>query len=897
MKQIMLSILVVLLGLTILQAGTIKGVVEDADTEEPLIGANIILKGTGMGATTDMDGFFLIRNVPEGDYSLEASYVGFNEFRETISVGAGDVDMEISLKQMVYSGSEITILADRAKPRETPVAYSNVEKKEIQARLGSRDIPLVLNTTPSVYATYNGGAAGDSRISIRGFNQRNVAVMINGIPVNDMENGWVYWSNWDGLGDATNSLQVQRGLSAVNLATPSIGGSMNIITDPNAQNFGLLFKQEIGNDGFLKSTISGNSGLINGKYAINASVVRKIGDGLVDKTWTDAWAYYVGASWNVNKNHRLEAYFMGAPQRHGQNYYKQNIGAYSHEFAKKLDDYDPAALEEFPESKSGVNYNQTWNKVSSTYTGEQYWDGQRRDRYDSGIINERENYYHKPLGNVNWYANLTEKLNLYTTVYYSGGMGGGSGTLGSLRWDYDSEPTRIADWDATIARNAAADTSLGILRNSVNNQWTVGAISKATYNFTEKVTGTFGVDWRTAEIEHFREVRDLLGGKYYYDDTNDLDMGTQRLKFLGDRIDYNNTNTVDWFGFYGQGEYKTGMLTAYGMAGYSMIKYTYTDHFQHEANGDEFKLESDWINGVQVKGGANYKLTPELDIFGNVGLVSKVPIFDEVISDVDGTLADDPKNEKFTNLEAGANYRAFAGRLVLKGNIYYTIWNDKTLTRNIRKADNSEALIFISGLDSRHAGVEFEGAYQPNRLVRLDAAASFGNWVYTNDVSGVYKDYDNPTNPDIDYTYYLKDLKIGDAPQMQFAVGGTVFPIRGLQAQLLYRYYANHYADWDSESRQDPDDRAQSWKVPNYGVMDLHALYDLPINLKGVRFQVFFHVFNVLDTEFITDAIDNSAYNSFTDDNGDIVNPHKADAAEVYFGLLRTFNSGIQVSF
>lgn len=89
----------------------------------------------------------------------------------------------------------------------------------MEVRLGSRDIPLVLNTTPSVYSTQQGGGAGDARINVRGFNQRNVAIMINGVPVNDMENGWVYWSNWDGVGDATASIQVQRGLSAVNLAT------------------------------------------------------------------------------------------------------------------------------------------------------------------------------------------------------------------------------------------------------------------------------------------------------------------------------------------------------------------------------------------------------------------------------------------------------------------------------------------------------------------------------------------------------------------------------------------------------------------------------------------------------------------------------------------------------
>lgn len=87
-----------------------------------------------------------------------------------------------------------------------------------------------MKMTPGVYATKQGGGFGDSRINVRGFDQKNVAVMINGIPVNDMENGWVYWSNWSGLSDATRTMQVQRGLGASKLAINSVGGTINIIT-------------------------------------------------------------------------------------------------------------------------------------------------------------------------------------------------------------------------------------------------------------------------------------------------------------------------------------------------------------------------------------------------------------------------------------------------------------------------------------------------------------------------------------------------------------------------------------------------------------------------------------------------------------------------------------------
>ncbi|OPX33670.1 hypothetical protein B1H10_05270 [candidate division KSB1 bacterium 4484_188] len=163
MKLLTSLLVVIFLTVTLAIGGTVKGIVKDSDTGDPLIGANVLLKGTGMGASSDLDGFFLLSDVPTGDYQLEVLYVGYEKYSSTINVNDTPVELTIVLKPMVYSGKEITVLADRAD-RATPVAYSDVGKQDMEARLGSQDIPLVLNTTPSVYATMQGGGAGDARI-------------------------------------------------------------------------------------------------------------------------------------------------------------------------------------------------------------------------------------------------------------------------------------------------------------------------------------------------------------------------------------------------------------------------------------------------------------------------------------------------------------------------------------------------------------------------------------------------------------------------------------------------------------------------------------------------------------------------------------------------------------
>ena len=170
------------------------------------------------------------------------------------------------------------------------------------------------------------------------------------------------------------------------------------------------------------------------------------------------------------------------------------------------------------------NLNQNWGKVSSSYTGKQYWymyGARTTARYNSGFLNERENFFHKPLVNLNHFYTINDKMRLSSIVYWSGGSGGGTGTYGSSfrkpavagnKW-YASAPWGW-DWDAAIAANsnnvdtkyhASENRSKGILRNSINRQNTYGVISKLNYDVNDNLKTQVGIDWRTAGIEHARD--------------------------------------------------------------------------------------------------------------------------------------------------------------------------------------------------------------------------------------------------------------------------------------------------------------------------------------------------------------------------------------------------------
>jgi len=337
----------------------------------------------------------------------------------------------------------------------------------------------------------------------------------------------------------------------------------------------------------------------------------------------------------------------------------------------------------------------------------------------------------------------------------------------------------------------------------------------------------------------------------------------------------------------------------YGMFGWAQNKYDYTDHFNADPDNptQELNLNSGFISGFQIKGGAVRNVTDEWSVFGNAGYVSKVPIFDGVIDDNNGAINPDPKNEKFVSFEAGVNFRSMDRGLSFDANLYYTTWKDRTRNVFVRNltGDNEDGLVNLLGVNARHMGLEMQAAYQPNDLVRFDLAGSVGNWTYLDDVQGTYKP-DNRDAATQSFEFFIKDLKVADAPQTQFAYSASFFPIDGMYLSIVGKSFFTHYAAFDPFSRTSQEldasgDVVQSWQAPNYTVVDINTSYRLGDILPAAGdLRVFLNVYNVFDDLYIQDAVDNSRFNAFDKD-------HDSDDAEVFFGYPRNINLGFQINF
>jgi len=112
-----------------------------------------------------------------------------------------------------------------------PFAHSTVTREELRTLNTGQDTPMVLATLPGAYAYSDAGnGVGYSYLSLRGFPQRRISVLINGVPLNDPESHEVYWIDHPDLLASTSQVEVQRGVGSALYGAASVGGSVNVET-------------------------------------------------------------------------------------------------------------------------------------------------------------------------------------------------------------------------------------------------------------------------------------------------------------------------------------------------------------------------------------------------------------------------------------------------------------------------------------------------------------------------------------------------------------------------------------------------------------------------------------------------------------------------------------------
>ena len=835
-------------------ASIVTGKVVDIETKDPLVGASVSLKGTTKATSVGLDGTFKIDVSESSSPILVISYIGY--ITKEVPVSGGTKLGEVGLKSNQTGMNEVTINGDVAIDRKTPVAVSTIGAQFIEEHAGANDIPELLKGIPGVMTSAQGGGYGDSRINIRGFSSRsgngNVAYTINGIPVNDPETGALYWSDFSGITDVTNSIQVQRGLGASKIIIPSFGGTVNITSRSTDMQKGGYISQMIGSDGLEKTAVLISTGLNNNGWAATFQGSRIMGNGFADGLNFLGYNYFANVSKIINPNQTLSINLIGGTQTHGQR------------SQEPIADYDAAP--------QGIK----WNYHDGVKDGKEY--------------NPYDNFFSEPMLSINHDWTINSKSSLTTVLYGLYGNGGG-GELGG-----NTNPVRISnlyspyDFTAVEKANAANPDGSALTYGYASHDKTNWYGLRSTYKtlLGKYIDLSAGIDLRYYQGEHYEQVTDLLGADYVTANysgnpalgtaAGDINNPTERA-VVGSKISYYNKDYVESAGAFAQAEYSKNDFTAFATLSGSQDGDKRADYFNYlDTDPNQTSRYVDYLT-YQAKVGANYNLTSQMNIFANIGYLTKPPYFANVFEDFTNQINKKAITEKLFSYELGYGYKTsnFSAKL----DLYRTSYRDKADASSYEDATTNQLYSEnISGLGEIHQGAELELKYRPVKEISIGGALSIGDWYYNSNSGPVTVLNSQGTLIKSLGSVDLKGEKIGDAAQTTAAAFADFLILPQIKVGVVYNYYGNYTSYVPFENYTSAD--LHPYKIPNYSTWDVNGVFKFKI--AGLDSQFIATVNNLLNTKYISDATDTNAAGL-------------ASGVNVYYGLGRVFTTTLKIKF
>ena len=805
----------------------------------------------------------------EGDDSSDDS-LSLQELEEVVVTGGGVIDL--------------------AEDRNTPVATSTIKGSEIQKKIGTQDITMTLVNTPSVYVSGQGGGFGDTRIAVRGFEQDNTAYMLNGQPINGMEDGKMYWSNWSGMNDVASVVQIQRGLGASKLAISSVGGTVNFVMKSTDKKEGGFAYAGFANDNYLKATYSYDTGK-KGKWATSFLMSHWQGDGYNEGTFGQGQTYFLSVGYDVNDKHSLNFLMTGAPQWHDQN------------FGKSISSY----------LEYGRKYNNNWGMYGDTY------------------MTERRNFYHKPVFNLNWDWNIDDSSSLNTVLYASTGNGGGTGGRG-----YRPRTDRgNVDYDAIYGYNLATSGAGGnyaaeggyVTRASMNMHNWVGMVMKYEKVFSDNLTLNVGADLRTYYGEHFRIVENFHGltswqenirlrnqndnhqtyGSYgtYKNVITARDMAANPwyatfADFNEDeKIAYSNDERISYAGIFAQVEYTADNFSTFFQGAVSNQSHQRFDHYQYAdqtlidgtssqgtgalPGGIEDGVDSEKVSnvGYNAKTGVAWDLGADGTVFVNARYYSRQPYHDNIYLNYTNQVNPLTSNETILGLEAGYSYSS--PNFSTNVNVYRTSWADRVVT-SFNVQDDVVTFTTNEGVEQLHQGIEvdFRAKPQPDVPYTLTGFVSIGDWKYVGEAISRVTDEDQ--NLLDTFSNDVDGGEVGDAAQFTAGLGIDLQIAERFSMDSDVRFYDNLYADVGAVK--------ENLKVPSYHVVDFGMSYKMYVGDDGDSLNFRLNINNLFDRVYINELRTNIAAEA-----GDTTWNGVNVANQGYFGMGRTWNVGLRYKF
>ena len=837
-------------------SGSISGKIIDNANQQIVVGAKVQvftkgsskdIIGKSLSAST---GEYLITNLPYGTYFISVSMLTFET--KTLEI---TIDKKLTSKD-IYLGlnqefEEINVIGNLVKEGRVPIAVTKVSAQKIAEELGSRDLPMLLNGTPGVYATTQGGGDGDARINVRGFDQRNVGVMIDGVPVNDMENG-----------------------------------------------------------NMLRTSFSYNTGMSKNGWGLTFSSSYKQGSGWVYGTPSQGFFSYLKVSKKIDKHLLTLSGFM-APQNHGQRSYNQSIQYWDSVQARNNGAIlDTNALF----TDMGIRYNQHWGYQTVNGKQEilnerlNFYNKPQVTLKDFWKVNDKlsiSNIAYLSVGRgggtsiFNSSAILRDSNNLidWDQMIQENKV---NSLFGTPNVDPIYSPTLIK--------------SSQILISSINNHFWTGYLGQFNYAYSKKLEISGGIDARYYKGSHYQTVANLLGGDYFVSaaDKNDANpMQKVGDKIAKNAFNANRDGLVKWAGAFGQAEYASDKWAMFLNVSAIVSGYKGIDYFQKKVLtiGDSvfrigasdtvqydgktydnsspeltyFQTAWKYLPGFTVKGGLSYKINKNLTSYVNLGYLNRTPQFSNVIDNNSNAFFTEIMNEKILASEGGVNYAN--KNFGINFNAYATNWKNKPFPYGVAVPDPNDPTesirVNINGMDAVHMGGEVDFAYNISKKVTADMMFSYGNWIWNSSKTVIIPQYDS-----LNISFDAKGVHVGDAAQTAIAGSIRYEPFKNFYVKMQCQYFDRYYSNFDPFTLQGVNGGRESWMMPSYLLINFFTGYKYSFEKSTLIMNA--SITNILNSVYIADATNNG--------NG-IYNNFDSQSAQVMFGQGFRFNVSLGLQF
>lgn len=844
MKNTLTLLFLLLSGSIFAQTGILKGRIIHDDTKLPYNEVSVTLKTMKMITSTNSLGEYQFSGIPYGTYEMVVSADGTSDqmINVTVNNAVNTVD-DIALKSTVstdpnYNVDNSTVNAEDASSEDESTNSS-----------AGQNVSSVLNASRDAYLSAATFGWGQYFYRMRGYENDHNSLYLNGVPLNDLEEGGVFFNSWSGLNDVFRGRTITLGLAPTEFSFGGMGLNTTLDASASNQRKGTRITYTSTNRSYRNRVmVTHSSGLQKNGWAYSLSFSHRWAqEGQIKGTFYDAWGYY-GAIEKHFKKQSLSLMVVGAPIKRGKN--------------------GPATKEVFD--------------LAGTHYYNPYWG------YQNGKVrNSRVLTTHSPLFVLSHEAEVSARTNLTTAVSYQIGETAQTGidwqnsndprpdyyrylpsyrdSLGDQQAVYNAikaNPTILqVQWDSLYEANrnniaAGFDNSVYALNAVVETTKRLNIAMNLKSELNDHVTLYSGLAFQKQNNHNFVRVEDLLGGKYFLnvnafaartfggiiqdaDKVNLLDPNIKKV--VGDTYgyDYNiHFSKASWFVqamfVYNKVDFflgtELGYTNFYRVGNYMSGLYV-TNSYGKSASMTYFN--------PKVKGGLTYKINGRNYLYANASMGSRAPFVDNVVISprTRNEMIASPVSEKFSSSEIGYLLRApnVKGRLTFFASEVKDACDVKRFYSDV---DGSFISMALQGINKRYTGVELGTEVKLSPSFSLGLAGAYTQAFYTSrPFIDVYSDNEigtlNTTASGERDTVYMKNYYVPSGPQATFQANLHYNSKYYWYGNLSFNYLANNWMDFSPTARtKDAVDNlvkdSEAWhnvidqkKLPNFYTVDL----------------------------------------------------------------------------